>query len=61
MATSSLDDALFEKWKERTEHKKAEVIATFLNEYGEHATWEEWITFLHKHQVNSFEWTLSVD
>ena len=61
MATSSLDDALLEKWRERTVRKKTEVIAAFLNEYGEHADWEEWIYFLHKHHVNGFEWTRSVD
>lgn len=42
--------------------EKAGVITAFLNECGEHATWEEWLDFLHKqHQLKGFEWTLSVD
>jgi len=42
--------------------EKAVVITAFLNEYGEHANWEEWLDFLHtQHQVKVFKWTLSVD
>ncbi len=53
---------LMDKWKKCTAREKAVVITAFLNECGEHATWEEWLDFLHKHhQVKGFEWTLFVD
>jgi len=61
MHTSSQDDTLLKKWRERTVREKTKVIAAFLNEYGEHANWEEWLAFLRKHQANGFEWTNSVD
>ena len=42
--------------------QKAVVITAFFNEYGERATWEEWVGFLDtRHQLKGFEWTLSVD
>ena len=61
MRTSSKDDALLEKWRETTAREKSGVFTAFLNEYGEQATWEEWVAFLREHQTNGFEWTHSVD
>lgn len=61
MGTLSQDDALLKKWEEHTVRKKSEIITTFLNDYGEHANWEEWIAFLQKHQAKGFEWTHCVD
>ena len=52
MDTPSQDDALLDKWRESTAREKSEAIAAFLNEYGEHANWEDWRTFLHR-RVNS--------
>ena len=60
MAKSLLDCCTYREIQKATVHIKGEVIATFSNEYGEYANQEEWIVFLHKHQV-IFEWTLSVD
>jgi hypothetical protein len=58
---AELDD-IMEKWKKCKARDKSIVIAAFLNECGEHATWEDWLAFLHKYrQVKGFEWTLSVD
>lgn len=59
--TPSKDDVLLEKWRGRTTREKSEAITAFLNEYGEHASWEEWRAFLHKHQAKGFEWAHSVD
>jgi hypothetical protein len=61
MHTQSQDDAHLDKWRESTAREKAEVIAAFLNEYGEHANWEDWRTFLHKRQAKGFEWTNSAN
>lgn len=42
--------------------EKAMLINAFLNEYGEHATWEEWLEYLHtQHQLKRFEWIFFVD
>ena len=56
MHASTQDDALLKKWR-----KRSEIIAAFLNECGEHVSWEEWRDFLHKYQANAFEWIQSVD
>jgi len=61
MQTPSQDEVLMEKWRVRTAREKAEVITAFINEYGEHATWEEWRDFLRERQAKGFEWTESVD
>jgi hypothetical protein len=58
MHAPSQDDDLLEKWKNCTAREKSVVIKAFLNEYGEDATWEQWLAFLHsKQQVKAFEWT----
>jgi hypothetical protein len=44
-----------------TVREKLLVITAFLNDYGEHATWEKWCSFLQKQQANGIEWTHSVD
>ena len=52
---------LMEKQARCIARQKAVVITAFLNECGEHATWEEWLGFLYtQHQLKGFEWTLSV-
>ena len=56
MQTTPQDDALLNK-----RSKRSGVIAAFLNEYGEQATWEDWRTFLHERQAKGFEWTNSLD
>ena len=56
MHTPPQDDALLKKCR-----KRSEVIAAFLYEYGEQATWEDWRTFLHERQAKGFEWTNSLD
>jgi hypothetical protein len=59
---SQNDNDLLVRWEKYTAREKSVVIAAFLRECGEHATWEQWLKFLHKHhQVKAFEWTLSVD
>lgn len=42
---------LMEKWRDRTAREKAEIITAFLNEFVEHANWEEWSAFVQKHQA----------
>ncbi len=55
-------DDLFVRWEKYTAREKSVVIAAFLSECDEHATWERWLTFLQrKQQMKAFEWTLSVD
>lgn len=49
-----------DRWRECTVREKTEVIANFLNECGEHATWQEWRAFLHKHNTEGFEWMHTV-
>jgi hypothetical protein len=49
MHTQEQMDGIVEKWKQCTAREKAETIAVFLNECGEHINWEDWITFLHTH------------
>ncbi len=61
MLTPAGIDDVSEKWKIMTVREKSLVIAAFLNEYGEHATWEEWCSFLQEHQAKGFEWTHSAD
>ena len=61
MYTLSLEIALQGKSKEITAREKREVIVTFLYEYGEHASWEDWCEFLDNHQVKGFELTSSVN
>lgn len=62
MFTRKQPDVLSENRRECTSRGKAEVITRFLNECGEHATWEEWLSFLHKHHhVKGFDWTFSID
>ena len=61
MHTPSQDDSFLEKWRDSTAREKAEVIAAFLNECGEHAHWEDWRAFLQNRQVKGFEWTNCVD
>ena len=56
MQTPQQDDALLKKCR-----KRSKVIAAFLNEYGEHASWEEWCAFLHERQAKGFEWTIFLD
>ena len=51
------EDTLLDKWRESTAREKAEAIAAFLNEYGEHAHWEDWRAFLQERQAKGFEWT----
>ena len=60
LTPAGIDDVL-EEWKIMTVREKSLVIAAFLNEYGEHATWEEWRSFLQKRQANGFEWVQFVD
>ena len=43
------------KWREFTEIEKTEILAAFLNKYGEDATWEEWREFLNKYWLKGFE------
>lgn len=55
-------DVVTNKWKDCSARQKAEVITRFLNECGEHATWEEWRAFLHKHHHElEFEWIRTID
>ena len=61
MHTPLQDETLLDKWRESTAREKSEAIAAFLNEYGEQASWEDWLTFLHKCKAKGFEWTNSVD
>ncbi len=61
MRTPEGMNVISEKWAMSIARKKAVVITAFLNEYGEHATWEEWRSFLHEHDAKGFEWTHSVD
>lgn len=60
LTPAGIDDVL-EKWKVKVIREKSVMIATFLNEFGKHATWEEWHSFLHNYQSKYFEWTHSVD
>lgn len=41
--------------------ERTAVISTFLKEYGEYATWDEWLYFLHEREVKGFEWTQTVN
>lgn len=61
MHTPARMDDFSEKWEKCTASEKAVVITAFLNEYGEHATWEEWCSFLKEHHARGFEWTRTVD
>ncbi len=61
MHTPPRKDELLDKWRRRTLRERAEVITAFLDQYGEHASWEEWRDFLHKNQAKGFEWAQSVD
>jgi len=61
MDTPSQNGALLEKWRKCISRERTEVITAFLNECGEHATWEDWRNFLQNYHVNGFEWTQSVD
>jgi hypothetical protein len=54
-------DDVSEQSKMMNVREKSLVITAFLKEYGEHATWEEWCSFLQERQVTGFEWTGSVD
>jgi hypothetical protein len=61
VSRSSQDDSSLVKWSACTAREKTEVIAAFLNEYGEQANWEEWRSFLYTHQAKGFEWTRSLE
>ena len=61
MRTPARMVGFYEKCKKCTASEKAVMITAFLNEYGEHATWEEWCSFLQEHHAKGFEWTRSVD
>ena len=61
MHTPSQNDVPLEKWRQCAKRQRSEIITAFLSEYGEHASWQEWRSFLHDHQVKGFEWTESVD
>ena len=54
MHTPPRKDELLDKWRRRTLRERAEVITAFLDQYGEHASLEEWRDFLHKNQANGF-------
>jgi hypothetical protein len=55
MQTPAQDEVLDEKkWSELTAPVKSEIFTAFLNECGEHFSWEEWRNFLQKHQVKDF-------
>jgi hypothetical protein len=55
MQTPAQDEVLDEKkWRELTAPEKSKILTTFLNEYGEHGSWEEWRDFFHKHQLKDF-------
>ncbi|MFW2367827.1 MAG: hypothetical protein ACN4GW_15530 [Desulforhopalus sp.] len=42
--------------------EKTKLISVFLDECGEDADWEEWLSFLQRHnRVEGFEWTWCVD
>lgn len=56
MQTPEQMDDHIEKWRELSTRGKAEAITVFLNECGEHITWDQWRAFLHNHQVKGFEW-----
>lgn len=60
MLTASQDDILLKKLRVRTAREKAEIITAFLNECGEHASWEDWCDFLHKRQARGFEWCFRI-
>lgn len=60
LKTPPIND-LVTKRKEYEQGEKTKLIAVFLDEYGEDAGWEEWLSFLHRHhKVKGFEWTLCV-
>ena len=61
MRTPTGIDDFPEKWEECTVQEKSLLIKEFLNEFGEHATWEEWCSFLKEHQIDDFEWAKFVD
>ena len=51
MRTPARMVGFYEKCKKCTASEKAVMITAFLNEYGEHATWEEWCSFLQEHHA----------
>jgi hypothetical protein len=61
MLTPAGIDDVSEKWKIMTVREKSLAITAFLNKYGEHATWEEWCSFLQENETKCFEWTQSLD
>lgn len=49
---------------ERSKHPvriKSAILAEFLEEYGEHAGWDEWLDFLKERpELKGFEWARSL-
>lgn len=61
MHTSEKIDKLIAEWKLLPASDKQVVLAEFLKEYGEHASWEEWLTFLkEKPELEGFQWARSM-
>ena len=48
------------EWRMMPVLNKTETFAEFLNEYGEHAEWEEWLVFLQERpELEGFDWARS--
>lgn len=57
MVTPAQMDELITKLGLPPALKKTEVYAEFFKEYGEYATWEEWLIFLQERpELEGFDW-----
>jgi hypothetical protein len=57
VVTSTQMDEVIAEWDLPLALKKTEIFAEFFKEYGEHAEWEEWLTFLKERpELEGFEW-----
>jgi|GEM_PF-2958360 len=61
MLTSEQMDALIAEWKVDEVREKSKVLKEFLREYGEHASWEEWVAYLtDRPGLRGFDWVRSL-
>jgi hypothetical protein len=58
MLTAKQMDDLISEWRLLSRQKKSALLADFIEQYGEHAEWEEWIKYLQERsELDKFEWT----
>ncbi len=61
MLTAKQMDDLISEWRLLSIRKKSALLAEFIEQYGEHAEWEEWVKYLQERaELEEFDWAQSL-